>query len=186
MIEGLDLIVFNPYMFVPMLAYLWNASHCDEYQECQNISSSTQLTSEQLKVIIEDDQNTDNGARKVQEQVEDGEEVLDPENTSSVLNTVLYTIINQFEHKCLDEAVRLLNTHRIPQSTDHRVPGHKYRITGLPGTKCLAHKVWAIWFILWRWVRDSDLPGVPVVDEMGFGKTFTSVAAAMMCKLLTE
>ena len=30
------------------------------------------------------------------------------------------------------------------------------------------------------------MPGALVVQEMGLGKTFTSVAAAMICKLLTE
>jgi hypothetical protein len=30
------------------------------------------------------------------------------------------------------------------------------------------------------------MPGALVVDEMSLGKTFTSVAAAMICKLLTE
>jgi len=53
---------------------------------------STRLTSEQLKEIIEDKKNTDKSAREVQEQVEDGEEVLDPGSTSSVLNTVLNTL----------------------------------------------------------------------------------------------
>jgi hypothetical protein len=33
---------------------------------------------------------------------------------------------------------------------------------------------------------DADVPGALVADEMGIGKTFTSVAAAMICKLLTE
>jgi hypothetical protein len=37
-----------------------------------------------------------------------------------------------------------------------------------------------------RWVGDADMPEAPVVDEMGLGKTFTSVAAAMICKLVTE
>jgi len=90
------------------------------------MSPSSQLTSEQLKEIIEDEENTDKGAREVQEQVEDGEEILDPANTSSAFNTVLSTINNEFEHNCLDEAVRLLNAHPIRQSTDDRVPGHKY------------------------------------------------------------
>jgi len=58
--------------------------------------------------------------------VEDGEAVLDPDNTSSVLRTVFNTINNEFERKYLDEAVRLLNAHLIRQSTDDRVPGHKY------------------------------------------------------------
>jgi len=85
------------------------------------MSPSAQLTSEQLKEIIEDEKQTDQGSREVQEQVEDGQEVLDPDNTSSVLSTVLNTFNNEFEHKCLDEAVRLLNAHPIRQSTDDRV-----------------------------------------------------------------
>ena len=58
------------------------------------MSPSAQLTCEQLKQIIEDEKNTDKGAREVEEQVEDSEEVLDRANTSSVLNTVLSTINN--------------------------------------------------------------------------------------------
>jgi len=81
----------------------------------------------------------DKSAREVQEQVLDGKEVLDPENTSVVLITVLNTIKNEFEHDSLEEAVRLLNECPIRQSPDDRVPGHKYSIPGLPGTKFLAH-----------------------------------------------
>jgi len=90
------------------------------------MSPSAQLTSEQLKVIIDDGTNTDKGAKEVQEQVEDGEEVLDPDNMSSVLNTFLNTIYNKFGHECHDEAVRLLTAHPICQSIDDRVPGQKY------------------------------------------------------------
>jgi hypothetical protein len=57
--------------------------------------------------------------------VEDDKEVLDPENISSILTTGLNTINNEFEHKCLDEAIRLLNAHPIHQSPDDRAPGHK-------------------------------------------------------------
>jgi hypothetical protein len=103
-----------------------------------------------------------------------------------VLNTVLNTIINEVEHKCLQAAVRLLNAYRIRQSIDDRVPGHKYSIPGLHGTKFLARQVWVIRFIVCRWVWDADMPGALVADEMGLGKTFTSVAAAMICRLLTE
>jgi hypothetical protein len=98
------------------------------------MSLSAQLTSEQLTEIIEGEMMTDQGAREVQKQVEDGEGVLNPDNTSSVLSTVLNTINNEFEHECLDDAVRLLNVHPIRQSTHDRVPGHKYSIPGLPGT----------------------------------------------------
>jgi hypothetical protein len=47
---------------------------------------------EQLKEIIVDENMTNQGAREIQEQVEDGEEVLDAENTSSLLCTVLNPI----------------------------------------------------------------------------------------------
>jgi len=63
------------------------------------MSPSAQLTLEQLKEIIEDEKKTNQGSREVQEPVEDGEEVLDPDNTSSVSSTVLNTINNKFEHK---------------------------------------------------------------------------------------
>jgi len=63
------------------------------------MSPSAQLTSEQLKEIIVDETKTDRGAIEVQEQVEDCEEVLDPENTRSVLTTALNTINNEFEHE---------------------------------------------------------------------------------------
>jgi hypothetical protein len=118
--------------------------------------------------------------------VEDGEEVFDPANTSLVLNMGHSTINNGFEHECLDEAFRLLNAHLICQSTDNWVPGQIYSIPGLPGTQFLAHQVWAIWFIVRRWVWDADMLGALVVDKMGLGKTFTSVAAAMLCNLVTE
>ena len=125
------------------------------------MSPSAQRTSEQLKEIIEDEKYTEIGARDVQEQVEDGEEVFNPANNSSLLIMVLSTINNEFEHERLDEAVSLQ-------------------------TKFLAHNVWAIWFIVRQWVWDADMPGALVADEMGLGKTFTSVAAAMSCKLVTE
>jgi hypothetical protein len=37
-----------------------------------------------------------------------------------------------------------------------------------------------------RWVWVAEMPGALVADEMGLRKTFTSVAAAMLCKLGTE
>jgi hypothetical protein len=37
-----------------------------------------------------------------------------------------------------------------------------------------------------RSVRDADMPGALVADEMDLGKTFTLVAVAMFCKLGTK
>jgi hypothetical protein len=56
----------------------------------------------------------------------------------------------------------------------------------LQGTTFLAHQLWAIWLIVRRWVWDADMPGALVADEMGLGKNSTSIAAAMLCKLVTE
>lgn len=53
--------------------------------------------------------------RQVQEQVENDEEVLDPDNCNSELNTVLTTIDIKFEYQSLDEAVMLQNTPPIHQ-----------------------------------------------------------------------
>ena len=86
------------------------------------MSPSAQLTLEQLKVIFEDEKKTDQCAREVQEQL-DGEEVLDPDNTCSVLRTVLNTFNNEFQHECLDEAARLLNAHPIHQSSNDDFEG---------------------------------------------------------------
>jgi hypothetical protein len=66
---------------------------------------------------------TDQGARDGKEQVEDGEVVLDPENTSSVLGTIFITVNNEFQQDRRDVAVRLLNVHPIRQSPDGRVSG---------------------------------------------------------------
>jgi len=54
---------------------------------------------------------------------------------------------------------------------------------GLRGGKFLVHQVWAILFIVRRLFWDSDIQGALVADELALGKTFTSVAAAMICKL---
>ena len=149
------------------------------------MSPSPQLTSERLKDIIEDEKKTDQGTTDVQEQG-DGEEVLDPDKTSSLLSTVLNTTNNEFGPQCLEEAVRLLNAHLICQSTNDGVPGHTYSIPGLPRMKFLAHQLCAIWFIVRNWVWDAAMPGTLVADGKGLGKTFTSVVATMICKLLTE
>ena len=104
------------------------------------MSPSAQLTAEQLKEIIEDKKKTDQDESKDQEQL-DGEEVLNPDNTCSVLSTALNSINNESTHDCLDEEVRLPNTHPNRQSTDGHVPIHQYGIPALPRTKNLVHQV---------------------------------------------
>jgi hypothetical protein len=91
---------------------------------------------------------TDQLAKEVEEQVEDGEDILDPDNTTSVVSTLFNAINNELKHKCRDEAVRLLNAHPVQRSTYDRDPGVKYSIPGLSGTTFWARRVWASWFIV--------------------------------------
>jgi len=146
----------------------------------QSLSPSALLSSEQLKETFQDETKTDNGAREVEKKVEDCEEVLDLDNCSSVLITVLITINNKCEHECLDEAVRLLNSRPIHQMIANWVPRNMYSIPVLPGTN-LCNMVHCEEMGL-----GSDIPGALVADEMGLGKTFTLVAVAMIGKLPTK
>jgi len=50
----------------------------------------------------------------------------------------------------------------------------------------VVHQVEVIWLIVRRCIWDVDMPEVLVADKMGLGKTSTSVAVAMICKLFTE
>jgi hypothetical protein len=98
---------------------------------------------------------------------------------------VVNTINNEFEQECLDEALWLLNAGAIRQSTGDSLPACKISIRCRPGRKFLRYQVWAISFIVRRWVWDAALPGALVADEMGHGKTFTSDAMTMLCQLMT-
>jgi len=75
------------------------------------------------KEIIEDENKRDNSARDVQEQMEDGEEILNPDNSSSEYNTDINTINNELEHESYDEAVRWLNGCLTRQLQVDCVPG---------------------------------------------------------------
>jgi len=125
-----------------------------------------------LKEIIQNEGKSEKGAREVQQQVEDAEEILNPDNSSSVLNAVLNAFNNEFEHYYVDCAVRQLNACRIRQSKADRVTSIKYKIPGLPRMKFRVHQVRILWFIVTRWVLNSDMPGALVADEMGLGKDF--------------
>jgi hypothetical protein len=144
------------------------------------MSLAVQLTSNQLKAITEDEKNLDERAREAQELGEDGGEVLDPGNTSSVLNRVLNRFNHKFEHKGLDEAFGLHNARTIHKSPDDHGPGCMYSIPGLQGTMFLVDQGLTTWFIVRRWVCDADMAEALVANKMGLGKTFTSVAVVML------
>jgi len=74
---------------------------------------SAQCTSEPQTEMIQNEKTTNNSAGEVQERVEDGQEVFNLVNSSSVLSTVHNTFNIELEQKCLYEGVRLLNSHTI-------------------------------------------------------------------------
>jgi len=99
-----------------MLASLFDTYHWDVLQKHYIMNTSAQHISEQLKEIINVNTKTCNGVRVVQHQVEEGEKLLNPGNTSSILDTVLSTINNKFAPECIAAVVRLLNAHPVCQS----------------------------------------------------------------------
>ena len=86
----------------------------------------------------------------------------------------------------MEEAVALLGaTSRLDAPAD-QMQGTKYLLEQFPSVTFLAHQIWAIWFIVRRWVFDVDLPGVLLADEMGLGKTFRVLAAALYAKVVSN
>lgn len=114
------------------------------------MSPSDQLISAQLKEIIPYGTILGTCARDCQKQMEDGKEVLIPDNCSVVLNTVLNTINNESGPECYNEAVRQLNAHPNHQSQADHVPGNQQSPPALPGITFLEHHVWTVWFIVRR------------------------------------
>ena len=111
----------------------------------------------------------------------------DEETAGSVLgDALLATVNNSFEHECLEEAVALLGATSRPDAPDDLIRGTKYLLKSFPSVSFLAHQIWAIWFLVRRWLFDVDLPGVLLADEMGLGKTFTVLAAALFAKTIAH
>ena len=109
------------------------------------------------------------------------------DQTGQVLDDVLMaTINNTFKHECLEEAVSLLCAVPCGDSHMDAIQGPKYTLKQFPEARFLALQIWTIWFIVWRWIFDVDLPGVLQVEEMGLGKTFTVLAAALYIKSIME
>ena len=112
---------------------------------------------------------------------------IDTESVATVMDgAFLQTLNNSFEHECLEEAVVLLGATSRPDAPDDQIRGTKYVLKPIPAITLLAHQIWAIWFIIRRWVFDIDLPGVLLADEMGLGKTFTVLAASLYAKTVAH
>ena len=86
----------------------------------------------------------------------------------------------------MEEAVALLGATSRPDALADQIRGTKYLLEPFLSVTFLAHQIWAIWFIVRRWVFDVDLPGVLLADEMGLGKTVTVLAAALYAKVVSN
>jgi len=86
-----------------MVVCVCKTQHCDEFREGCRISLFAQPTSEQLKEIILYKEKTETCATDAQAWVDNGEEVLDPGNTSFEWNSFLNTRNNTSDHvSCWD------------------------------------------------------------------------------------
>ena len=99
---------------------------------------------------------------------------------------LLTTLNNAFEHECLEEAVALLGASLWPDVPSDQIRGMKYLFEPFPSVTFLAQQIWAIWFIIGRWVFDEDLPGVSLGEEMGLGKTFTIFVATVYAQVVSN
>jgi len=173
----MELIVFHIFIESKCLSAKFLTSRwLSEVPKCAQLAH---LTLEQLNEVIQDVRYTKQGACEVQVEV-DAEEVLDLDITNSAWSTVHNTVNCETEHECLDEVVRLLNAYLIHQMIDDHVPGDTYSIPGLAGTIFQVHNVSSIWFIVTRWVSDSDMAEVIVGDVISLGKILFSVAMALI------
>jgi len=68
LIGRIELCRFHTYIFITMLASPCYTYHCDSFHEYWSRSPSVHHTTQQLKEILEDGKETDNGARVVVEQ----------------------------------------------------------------------------------------------------------------------
>jgi len=177
------MIIFYTYLF-GSASCLWKAKHCNQFQKCHGLSPSAELTFEQLNKIFEDEKQTDRCAWEVEGNI-DGQEVLNPDNSSSQSITVLNWISNEFQYECLGEADRLLNVCPICQLNNVQFSGNEYSISGLPEMMSLLHQCLTMWSIVRRWVLYWDMPGALVTDDMALRKSFNLVAASMICMLRT-
>lgn len=82
----------------------------------------------------------------------DVKEILDTNNSGSVVNTVPSTSNIPSEHEYLDEPVRVYNVYSECQSQHDQVPCRKCSIACLPHTMFMAHQILSLWCIVSRWV----------------------------------
>ncbi|KAF8523045.1 SNF2 family N-terminal domain-containing protein [Trichophaea hybrida] len=93
---------------------------------------------------------------------------------------------NAYEHECFDDALKYLDAKPAPRINGEVPGGPKWILPGIPNGRFMMHQVWAVWFVIKRWLWESSLPGVLIADEMGLGKTWTAIGAAMTSKIIYE
>jgi hypothetical protein len=104
---------------------------------------------------------------------------------ADLLDVVSSNLNNDFEHECLDLAIRRLGAKRLEARGGDLGP-IVMSIPGIPNGRFLPHQVWGIWFLVARVVSDTA-PVALLADDMGLGKTYTALGALLHLKwILSE
>ena len=105
-------------------------------------------------------------------------------NQGDLLEIASSNLNNDFEHECLNLAVRRLGASPLPGAEGDMGP-HVFGVPGIPKGRFLPHQVWGIWFLVERVVGNSP-PVALLADDMGLGKTFTALGALLHMKWISS
>jgi hypothetical protein len=105
------------------------------------------------------------------------------QQTRQIAKATVRTLNNDFEHRCLNDAVRRLGATKAP---DYAVPSYKecYHLPGVTGCAFLPFQIEAIYFSVSRMLDNQGGNFCMVADEMGLGKTYTALGTALYLKWL--
>ena len=99
---------------------------------------------------------------------------------ADILDVVSSNLNNDFEHECLDLAIRRLGAQRL-EPRDGDIGPVVMSIPGIPNGRFLPHQVWGVWFLVARVISDTA-PVALLADDMGLGKTYTALGALLHLK----
>jgi len=103
----------------------WKSWHHYEFPQHQSISPSVLLTLEQQKRINYDIKTLKLGAREVQDQMEDAEEVFDPDTRISVMSTIHNTVNKQINSNYLTAVLSKIYANALHQSKADSIPRYQ-------------------------------------------------------------
>lgn len=110
--------------------------------------------------------------------------IVTPWKEGDMLALVGSNLNNDFEHQCLELAVRKLGAEML-EPRDGDIGNRVLRIPGIPNGRFLPHQIWGIWFLVDRIITDAP-PVALLADDMGMGKTFTALGTVLHLKWIAS